>query len=99
MERPFYTWDGDVLQLNILGTPNAKKNAIGKVRGHQLCVSVKAVPRAGKATDYMVKFLAEEFDVPTTDIQVVTGRTNVNKVLRIKNPKRLPGVISQQKLC
>ena len=98
MERPFYTWEGDVLVLNILGTPNAKKDAIGKVKGHQLCVSVKAVPRAGKATDYMVRFLAEEFGVSVKDIQVVTGRMNVNKVLRIKSPTRLPGVIGQQNL-
>ncbi len=97
-ERPFYTWEGDVLVLNILGTPNAKKDAIGKVKGHQLCVSVKAVPRGGKATDYMVRFLAEEFGVAVKDIEVVTGRMNVNKVLRITSPQRLPGVIGQQKL-
>ena len=98
MSKPFYSWEGDVLVLNILGTPNAKKNAIGKVKGHQLCVSVKAVPKAGKATDYMVRFLAEAFDVSTSDIQVVSGRMNVNKVLRIKAPKRLPEVIGQQEL-
>jgi uncharacterized protein (TIGR00251 family) len=98
MSRPFYRWEGDILVLNILGTPNAKKDAIGKVKGHQLCVSVKAVPRAGKATDYMVRFLAEEFGVATSDIQVVSGRMNVNKVLRITAPKRLPEVIGQQEL-
>ena len=98
MGRSFYTWEGDVLVLNILGTPNAKKDAIGKVKGHQLCVSVKAVPRAGKATDYMVRFLAEEFGISVSDIQVVSGRMNVNKVLRIKSPKILPGVIGQQSL-
>jgi uncharacterized protein (TIGR00251 family) len=99
MTRPFYAWEGDTLLLNILGTPNAKKDAIGKVKGHQLCVSVKAEPRAGKATDYMVRFLADEFDISPGDIQVVSGRMNVNKVLRIKAPKRLPAVISQQELC
>ncbi len=98
MGRSFYMWEEDVLVLNILGSPNAKKDAIGKVKGHQLCVSVKAVPRAGKATDYMVRFLAEEFCVAVQDIQVVSGRMNVNKVLRIKSPKRLPAVIGQQKL-
>ena len=98
MEKSFYTWEGDVLVLNVLGTPNAKKDGIGKVKGHQLCVSVKAVPRGGKATDYMVRFLAEEFGVAVKDIEVVTGRTNVNKVLRIKSPQRLPGVFGQQKL-
>lgn len=98
MDRPFYTWDGDVLVLNILGKPSAKKDAICKVKGHQLCVSVKADPHGGRATDYMVRFLAEEFDVSVRDIEVVIGRLNVNKILRIKAPKRLPSVISQQDL-
>lgn len=98
MKRPFYTWEGDTLVLEILGTPNAKKDAIGKVKGYQLCVSVTAVPRAGRATDHMVRFLADEFGVKVSDIQVVFGRMNVNKQLRIKAPKRLPAVIGQQDL-
>jgi uncharacterized protein (TIGR00251 family) len=84
--------------LSILGTPNAKRDAIGKVKGHQLCISVTAVPRAGRATDHMVRFLADEFGVAIGDIQVVFGRMNVNKQLRIKAPKRLPPVIGQQDL-
>ena len=98
MKKPFYTWEGDILVLNILGTPNAKRDAIGKVKGHQLCVSVTAVPRAGRATDHMVRFLAVEFGVSVSDIEVVFGRMNVNKQLRIKGPKRLPAVIGQQEL-
>ena len=99
MKKQFCTWEGDTLVLNILGTPNAKRDAIGKVKSHQLCVSVTAVPRAGKATDHMVRFLAEEFGVSVADIQVVFGRMNINKQLRIKVPKRLPSVIGQLELC
>jgi uncharacterized protein (TIGR00251 family) len=96
MKKPFHTWEGDTLVLNILGTPNAKRDAIGKVKGHQLCVSVTAAPRAGRATDHMVRFLANEFGVKVSDIQVVFGRMNVNKQLQIKAPKLLPSVIGQQ---
>ena len=91
----FYAWDGDILVLNVLGTPGAKRDAIGKVKGNQLKISVTASPQAGKATDYMVRFLAKEFGVALSDITVVFGRTNVNKQLRIKAPKRLPSVIAQ----
>lgn len=59
----------------------------------------RAVCRAGRATDHMVRFLAEEFGVSSNDIQVVFGRMNVNKQLRIKAPKRLPAVIGQMELC
>ena len=92
---PFCTWDGETLVLNILGKPSAKQDAIGKVKGTQLKVSVTATPVAGKATDHMFKFLAEAFGVSTNDITVVFGRFNVNKQLRIKSPKTLPAVISK----
>jgi len=90
----FYTWDDDVLVLNILGTPNAKTTKIGKPKGNQLKINVSAIPRGGKATDYMVKFLAKEFGVKINDIEVVFGRMNVNKQIRVQSPKYLPSVIS-----
>lgn len=88
-----FTWEKDLLILNILGKPSAKTDAIGKIKGNQLKVSVTAAPVAGKATDHMVKFLAKEFGVATSDIVVVFGRMNVNKQLRIQSPKRLPTVL------
>lgn len=91
----FYAWDKETLVLNILGTPGAKQDAIGKVKGAQLKVSVTAAPVAGRATDHMVRFLAEKFGVSTNDITVVFGRFNVNKQLRIKAPKILPPVVSK----
>jgi uncharacterized protein (TIGR00251 family) len=88
-------WDGETLVLNILGRPSAKLDVIGKVKGNQLKVSVTATPVAGKATDHMVRFLAGEFGVAAKDIDVVFGRFNVNKQLRIKSPKKLPSVIDK----
>jgi hypothetical protein len=93
--KSFCVWDGDTLVLNILGKPSAKQDAIGKAKGNQLKVSVTASPVAGRATDHMVRFLAEEFGVKINDIEVVFGRFNVNKQLRIKSPKNLPAVINK----
>jgi uncharacterized protein (TIGR00251 family) len=96
--KSFFYWEGETLVLNILGKPSAKNDAIGKPYGYQLKVSVTAAPRAGKATDHMVRFLAQAFGVAAGDIEVVFGRMNVNKQLRIKSPKRLPAVIAQQEI-
>lgn len=92
----FCAWDGDVLVLNVLGTPAAKRDAIGKPKGNQLKISVTATPEDGKATDHMVRFLAKQFRVAVNDIEVVFGRFNINKQLRIKAPKQLPAVIGKQ---
>lgn len=96
LAHTFYAWEGDILVLNILGTPSAKRDAIGKVKGHQLKISVTAAPVAGKATDHMVRFLAKEFGITTSDIEVVYGRMNVNKQLRFKAPKDLPSCITKE---
>jgi len=95
LNRAFCAWDGDTLVLNILGTPAAKRDAIGKPKGHQLKVSVTAAPEDGKATDHMVRFLAREFGVKAKDIEVVFGRTCIHKQLRIHAPKTLPAVVKK----
>ena len=94
----FFAWDGEVLVLNILGKPGASKDAIGKVKGTQLKVSVACAPQAGKATDHMVRFLAPLFGVPVSAIEVVFGRESIHKQLRIHAPKNLPAVFHQSPL-
>ena len=88
-------WDGESLVLNSLGQPGVKQDAIGKVKGRQVKISVTAAPVAGRATDHRVRFLTKEFGGATKDIEVVFGRFNVNKQLRIKSPKNLPAVINK----
>ena len=90
----FFAWDGDVLVLNILGKPGASKDAIGKPYGKQLKISVAATPVAGKATDHLLRFLATQFGVTAADIELIFGRMNVNKQVRIKAPKKLPAVFT-----
>ena len=96
LDQKFFWWEGDVLVVNILGKPNASRDAIGKPKGNQLKVSVTAKPQNGRATDHMVRFLAGEFGVAPSAIQVVFGRMNVNKQLRIKAPARLPSAFQTQ---
>ena len=44
----FCAWDGDTLVLNILGKPGSNRDAICKVKGKQLKVSVTASPVRAK---------------------------------------------------
>ncbi|HRK38043.1 MAG TPA: DUF167 domain-containing protein [Burkholderiaceae bacterium] len=97
-EPSFCHWDGppgSTLVLNVLGTPAAKRDAIGKVKGSQLKVSVSAAPEDGKATDHMVRFLAKAFGVSPRQIEVVFGRTSIHKQLRIHAPTQLPQVVRE----
>jgi len=88
----WFWWEGDVLVFNILGKPSAKITKIGKPFGNQLKISVASEPVNGKATDYLVKFLTHEFGVKVRDIEVVFGRMNVNKQVKITKPTKMPSV-------
>jgi len=44
----FYQWEGNTLRLNVLGTPSAKQNKFGKVKGKELKASVTCVPERVK---------------------------------------------------
>jgi len=92
----WFWWEGDDLVFNILGKPSAKITKIGKPFGNQLKISVAAVPVNGRATDHLVKFLAREFDVKVRDIEVIFGRMNVNKQLKIKKPNKLPSIFKEK---
>ena len=94
-DAPFFWWEDDTLVFNVLGTPNASRDAIGKPKGEQLRISVTAAPRLGRATDHMVRFLANEFGVSPAAIKVVFGRFNVNKQLRVKDPTIVPSVFKK----
>ncbi|MBU3738274.1 MAG: DUF167 domain-containing protein [Rhodoferax sp.] len=91
----YYDWDADVLVLNILGRPAAPRDAIGRVQGTQLRVSVRAVPEGGRATDHLVRFLAPLFGVPVSQIEVVFGRESVHKQLRIRAPRCFPPELAE----
>lgn len=91
----FCAMDGSTLVLNVLGTPSAGCDAIGQPKGKQLRISVTATPVAGRATDHMVRYLAGEFGVSPDAIEVVFGRYNINKQLRIRAPQSLPAVIAR----
>ena len=91
----FCAMDGDTLVLNVLGKPSAGCDAIGQPKGKQLRISVTATPVAGRATDHMVRYLAGEFGVTPDAIEVVFGRYNINKQLRIRAPQALPAVIAR----
>jgi uncharacterized protein len=93
LEKDYYEWNDETLTLNILGTPAAKRTAIGKPLAHQLKISVTATPENGAATDFMVAFLAQVFGVRIKDIEVVFGKTSIHKQLKIQNPKKLPACI------
>ncbi|MBA4257717.1 MAG: hypothetical protein C0446_01025 [Chitinophaga sp.] len=94
MNASFYNWDNDVLSLNILVSAGARTNSWGKVKGNQIKISIMTAPEKGKATAFLIDFLATSFKVPKKSVELVTGEFIPHKQFRIHQPKQLPALIN-----
>ncbi|NNM87416.1 MAG: DUF167 domain-containing protein [Phycisphaerae bacterium] len=85
----YYRWDGGNLILQLKVHAGAKVAAWGKVLGGHILVHVPAAPEKGRATARLLRFLADEFAVPTANVQLIRGAFSPLKVVRIINPGTL----------
>lgn len=79
-----------ILQIKV--TPNASKNEILGFEGEVLRVKIKGVPEKGKVNKELIKFLAKEFQVAQSEIQILSGKTSRNKKIKIEGDPKIEGV-------
>jgi uncharacterized protein (TIGR00251 family) len=46
-------------------------------------IAIAAPPEGGKANAALIKFLAQEFEVPASNVQIVSGQTARMKLVQI----------------
>lgn len=64
--------------------PHAKRSCIRETMADgSLKIDIKAPADQGKANGELVRFLAEEFNVPASHVEIVSGQTGRKKVIRI----------------
>ncbi len=68
--------------LAIKAKPNSRENRI-KREGENWVVKVTAAPHDGEANDAIVRFLAEVFKIPKSQISIVGGATSSFKRISI----------------
>jgi uncharacterized protein (TIGR00251 family) len=76
------TGDGAVL-LAVKAVPGARSDQIAGVLGERLKIRISAPPEGGKANRAICALLAKTLGVRTSDVQVVSGTTRAEKVVRI----------------
>lgn len=90
----FYSWqDGDLL-LRVYLQPRASRDEIIGPHGEALKIRVTAPPVEGKANRRLQEFLAGEFGVPSTRVELEKGHGSRIKLWRIRQPRRLPAGIT-----
>ena len=82
-----FTAAKDGVRVGVRVTPKAARNAIEgmaeRAGGPRLKVRVTATPARGKANAAVLKLLAEEWDVTSSDLEVISGATHRDKTIHV----------------
>ena len=87
---PFWRWQGEVLSLRCQVQPRASADRIIGEHGGRLRIRISAVPSEGAANERLCRFLAGEFGVAASAVQIGTGHGNRLKTALIRAPTRIP---------
>lgn len=88
----WYRWDGGDLLLSLKLQPRASRDAFAEPWDDRLRIRVTAPPVDGQANARLIAWLAGQFGVARSAIQIEAGRTSPLKRVRVSSPKRLPDV-------
>lgn len=71
------------MKIYCLVKPKSKADQISVNPDGSLRVKIKAPPVDGEANKYLVKYLADVFDIPRKNIEIISGFTNSHKRVNI----------------
>ena len=64
-------------------TPRAKRNEVAGAHGNALKVCVTAPPEGGRANDALIEVLADWLGVKRRQVEIISGATSRNKIVRV----------------
>jgi uncharacterized protein (TIGR00251 family) len=84
----FYKEQNDGIILKIRVIPRASKASIQGVMGDALKIRIQSPPVDGQANAALIKFLAKQWNIPKSKIEILSGTTHRNKRLLITKPSK-----------
>ncbi|CAH8207090.1 MULTISPECIES: DUF167 family protein YggU [Vibrio] len=85
--------EGDDLILKLYIQPKASRDSIVGLHGEELKVAITAPPVDGKANAHLTKFLAKQFKVAKSLIEIEKGELGRHKQVRVHSPQVIPAPI------
>ena len=74
--------DGTLIDVRV--TPRSSRNAIDGIVDGRVRVRLTAPPVDGSANDALIKFLASQFGVPRSSVEIVSGAHGRNKQVLLR---------------
>lgn len=77
--------DGEVY-FRVKARPGARATAVREIMADEeetVKIDIAAAPERGRANTALIKFLAEEFEVPKADVKILSGAGDRVKLVKI----------------
>jgi len=75
---------GSCITFSIRIQPRASKNELLRMEDGALKIRLTAPPVYGAANEALVKFLADQFEIRRSQVEIVSGHTSRDKIVRIE---------------
>ena len=85
-------WEGTDLLLSVRVQPRASRDEL-RLEAGRLRLRITAPPVDGAANAHVVRYLADQFGVANSRIEIVRGLTGREKTIRIFHPAEIPAVL------
>ena len=79
--------------------PQSQNNSFVDLKEGVLKIKIKGTPVKGKVNENLISFLAEAFDIPKSQIKIISGLTSPRKKVEILGLKEtLPEICSRRNI-
>ncbi len=79
----------EYLVLKIKVEPRSSKSGIAGPYGDAIKVKLTSPPVEGKANRELIEVLAKEFGISKKDVEIISGRSSKNKIVKLHGARRI----------
>lgn len=91
-----FAWrDADAVVLRLFIQPKSSGDRIVGAHGDEIKVAITAPPVDGQANAHLIRFIAKQFGVAKSRVNIEKGELGRHKQLRIAAPQRIPEAIGR----
>jgi len=82
--------EGDSVTLTLHIQPGAKRSEVAGLHGDALKIRLAAPPVEGRANEALLRFIADSFEVPLRQVELLRGAQSRHKMVKVTGSKVEP---------